>query len=179
MHPTKLLPLLLLASAVTQATDPTMPYAGQQNRTVMALDDAEVAGLLAGKGLGMAKAAELNRYPGPAHVLELADRLELTPGQREATTAIHARMLERARALGARLVEAETRLDALFRSGDADPERVTSALDDIARLQAELRATHLLAHVEQRALLTQAQIERYVVLRGYAGHHGHGGHRQH
>jgi hypothetical protein len=30
---------------------------------------------------GMAKLAELNGYPGPRHVLDLANELELTPNQ--------------------------------------------------------------------------------------------------
>ena len=51
------------------------PYAGQQARTVKALSEDEVKGFLEGAGMGFAKAAELNRYPGPMHVLENADEL--------------------------------------------------------------------------------------------------------
>src|SRR4029079_2796548 len=43
------------------------PYAGQQARGVKALSDEEVSGYLAGAGMGFAKAAELNGYPGPMH----------------------------------------------------------------------------------------------------------------
>src|SRR5690606_6995496 len=39
----------------------------------------EVTGLLEGQGMGMAWPAELHGYPGPLHVLELADALDLTP----------------------------------------------------------------------------------------------------
>ena len=46
-----------------------MPYAGQQARTIKALSDDDLAALRKGEGMGMAKAAELNGYPGPAHVL--------------------------------------------------------------------------------------------------------------
>jgi hypothetical protein len=42
--------------------------------------------------MGMAKAAELNGYPGPAHVLTLANELELTKSQLEQVTAIYDRM---------------------------------------------------------------------------------------
>jgi hypothetical protein len=38
--------------------------------------------------MGMAKAAELNGYPGPAHVLSLATQLGLTPDQHQQVTAI-------------------------------------------------------------------------------------------
>jgi hypothetical protein len=51
---------------------PLSPYAGQQTRAIKALSPEDLAGLLNGEGMGMAKAAELNGYPGPVHVLELA-----------------------------------------------------------------------------------------------------------
>ena len=41
---------------------------------IKALSDHEVSALLDGHGSGFAKAAELNGYPGPTHVLDLADR---------------------------------------------------------------------------------------------------------
>ena len=46
-----------------------MPYAGQQTRTIKALSDQEVSDYVEGRGMGSSKAAELNHYPGPAHVL--------------------------------------------------------------------------------------------------------------
>jgi hypothetical protein len=49
------------------------PYAGHQERPIKALAPEEVAGLLGGEGMGYALAAELNHYPGPRHVLDLAD----------------------------------------------------------------------------------------------------------
>ena len=54
------------------------PYAGMQSRAVKALTDQQIADLRAGRGMGLALAAELNGYPGPMHVLELADRLSLS-----------------------------------------------------------------------------------------------------
>ena len=59
------------------------PYAGMQNRDVKALTEQQVADLRAGRGMGMALPAELNGYPGPMHVLELADRLSFSADQRE------------------------------------------------------------------------------------------------
>ena len=58
------------------------PYVGEQMRAIKSLSQQDVAEYLDGKGMGFAKAAELNGYPGPAHVLELADKLGLTPAQR-------------------------------------------------------------------------------------------------
>src|SRR5689334_17464381 len=59
------------------ADAPVAPYAGQQTRTIKALSPADVAALLKGEGMGMAKAAELNGYPGPLHVLTLSQELKL------------------------------------------------------------------------------------------------------
>lgn len=50
----KLLPILLLASAASIAAEPGHSYAGQQSRQIKALDAEQVAGLLAGRGLGYA-----------------------------------------------------------------------------------------------------------------------------
>src|SRR5262245_12308395 len=59
------------------------PYAGMQHRGIKALSEQQIADLRAGKGMGLALAAELNGYPGPIHVLELGDRLELSAQQRQ------------------------------------------------------------------------------------------------
>ena len=48
--------------------DDDRQYAGQQARSIKALDDAEIDTLLNGRGMGLARAAELNHYPGPKHV---------------------------------------------------------------------------------------------------------------
>src|SRR3569623_1713127 len=70
--------LALLSSPVFAQT----PYTGMQTRPIKALSEQQIADLGAGRGMGLALAAELNGYPGPSHVLELGDRLELTPDQR-------------------------------------------------------------------------------------------------
>ncbi len=53
------------------------PYAGEQSRSIKSLSKEDVADYIDGKGMGFAKAAELNGYPGPKHVLELAEQLAL------------------------------------------------------------------------------------------------------
>lgn len=62
---------LVLAGAACLLKAPVlavdMPYTGQQARPIKALSDAEIAALRKGEGMGMAKAAELNGYPGPVH----------------------------------------------------------------------------------------------------------------
>lgn len=181
-----LLPILLttlvaLPGAGAEAP-PASPYAGQQTREIKALSDREVASLLAGKGMGFAKAAELNGYPGPAHVLELGDALDLTAAQRERTRELFAAMERDAMTLGKALVQAERELDQFFASRSATRGALDAALARVGELQARLRGVHLAAHIEQTAILSGEQVARYAQLRGYAddgqdgGHrHGHGG----
>jgi len=143
------------------------PYAGQQSRDIKALSDQEVKDLLAGAGMGMAKAAELNRYPGPMHALELADRLALTPDQSDRLGALMQRHKAQARKLGEHVVALERELDALFARGQptaADVDRLSVA---IGAAQGRLRADHLKTHLETTAVLTPEQVDRYVRARGY------------
>ncbi|MBI3156747.1 MAG: hypothetical protein HYZ20_15265, partial [Burkholderiales bacterium] len=170
-----LLAIAALAGCAQHGGAPASPYAGQEGREVSALSPAELADLRAGRGMGLARPAELNGYPGPLHVLELADALALSAEQRTRSEALYARMQAAARDAGARWIEAERELDALFRNRQATPQSLRAALDRIGALQARVRDAHLQAHLEQTALLTPAQIERYVQLRGYAGGHGQHG----
>ena len=84
--------LILLSIGTPPAVAQSMGYAGQQGRDIKALSEQETADLLAGRGMGLAQAGELNHHPGPAHVLELKDRLALMPGQLAATADSFARM---------------------------------------------------------------------------------------
>jgi Spy/CpxP family protein refolding chaperone len=145
------------------------PYAGQQSRAIKALSDEERAGLLSGEGMGYAKAAELNRYPGPGHVIELAQQLRLSGAQLEASKTLLMGHKATARRLGAAIVDAERALDETFSSGNADEVTVRRLTAEIGKLQAELRFEHLRAHLVQTALLQPDQITRYVELRGYGG----------
>jgi hypothetical protein len=74
---------VFILTAPVFADAPPTPYAGQQTRAIKALSDDDIASLLKGEGMGMAKAAELNGYPGPIHVLALAPQLKLTEPQRQ------------------------------------------------------------------------------------------------
>jgi hypothetical protein len=166
-----LLGVLALIAACAWAVDApaTTPYAGQQARSIKSLSEQDVEALLAGQGAGFARAAELNGYPGPAHVLELADTLGLTERQRQATQAIMNEHRARARQLGAELVAAEAELDRMFQQQQAAPATVDRATATVAALQGRLRAEHLKTHLAQAAILDRDQIRRYAMLRGYAG----------
>ena len=156
--------LLLLAARLVAAS----PYAGEEKRSIKALAENEVAGLAAGRALGLARAAELNSHPGPMHVLELGDELHLTAAQRESLSGIFATMHDAAVRLGAEIIERETQLDGLFARRAATPETVAALTDTIAGLQGRLRAAHLNAHVATARILTAEQIAQYDRLRGYA-----------
>lgn len=145
------------------------PYAGLQEREIKAISPEEVAGLRAGEGLGMALAAELNGWPGPKHVLELADPLGLGAEQRTAVEEVRARMEAEAVRLGVELLEAEAELDRRFAHGHAPADDVTALSVRIGELRGRLRAVHLTAHLETRALLEGHQVEAYNRLRGYSG----------
>lgn len=157
---------LLIAAAVLQA-GAASPYAGEQERSVKALSAQETAGYLAGEGMGMARPAELNHYPGPKHVLDLGEALQLSDTQRTALASAFARMKAEAVRLGAEIVARETALDQLFARGAASSDQLRQLTLEIGRLQGELRAAHLVAHVETRAVLEPGQIAAYDRLRGY------------
>jgi Spy/CpxP family protein refolding chaperone len=161
---------LVIATAAAHAADPaTSAYAGQEARTIKALSAEDIEALRSGQGMGLAKAAELNGYPGPAHVLALAEQLQLTPEQLAKTRDIEASMRAKAKTVGSALIAAEAQLDNLFASKRVDDRALNASLQHIAELQSELRHAHLQAHLEQTALLSAAQTARYIELRGY-GH---------
>src|SRR5665213_709350 len=132
----KILPLVVLAALVpfVAAAQTVSPYTGQEQRAIKSLSPDEVKAYLAGEGMGLAKAGELNHYPGPKHILAMADHLGLTPAQR-------------------------ARIEAA--------EKAMSATEHIAELEGRLRAAHLLAHIQTRAVLQPDQITMYDSMRGY------------
>ncbi|HKZ05325.1 MAG TPA: Spy/CpxP family protein refolding chaperone [Methylomirabilota bacterium] len=173
---------LLAWASMGGAAPAVSPHAGDARGTIKALSEAEVRDYLAGSGMGFAKAAELNRYPGPRHVLELADRLALSPEQREHTERLFASMRAEAVRLGEGIVAQERELDARFAAGAISAAEVGRRTAALGSLLGRLRATHLRAHLAQRDILTAEQRRQYDALRGYGqaapatrppGHHGH------
>lgn len=153
-----------LTSNVDQSVS---PYAGQERRQIKGLSEQDVADLREGRGMGLAKAAELNSYPGPLHLLELAAELALTDAQRAATESIRASSRGRAQALGSKIIEAEHDLDQAFANATITTTELRSRVTAIAALQGELRIVHLEAHLAQRSVLTPPQVAKYDALRGY------------
>ena len=143
------------------------PYAGMQAREIKALSPEEIADLRAGRGMGLALPAELNRYPGPMHVLELADPLRLSPEQRGHMRELIDTMRGEVRPLGEEVIAAEGALDRLFATAQATPAAVTEASGAAGAARASLRAAHLRYHLHAREALTPEQLGRYEELRGY------------
>ena len=164
----KLLPASIgLALFASAAIAQTTPYAGMQTRPIKGLSEQQVADLKAGRGMGLALPAELNGYPGPAHVLELADKLELSSDQRSRVQSLFDAMKAEAVPLGARLLDQEAALDLQFADHSITPETLKVATVQIGVTQAELRNTHLKFHLQTTQILTHDQLQRYAVLRGY------------
>jgi hypothetical protein len=163
--------ILVLAATTTYAQH--QPYAGQQDREIKALSPDQMKQYLAGAGMGYAMPAELNRFPGPMHVLELADKLVLTLEQLAATRRLMDAHKAEARAIGAKRVESERSIETLFRSGRVDGSVLAARVQEAATLEGEYRLAHLETHRRMQALLTEDQISRYVQLRGYGGSGGH------
>ncbi len=161
---------LVLVSAAAYAQS---PYSGMQTRPVKALSEQQMADLRAGRGMGLALAAELNGYPGPMHVLELADQLDLTTDQHTKVRQLFDSMKAEAIPVGTRLIEQEAELDRLFASRAITAGRLKAMTSSIAATQGALRDTHLKYHLSTAAILSQYQMRRYADLRGYAGG-GHG-----
>jgi Spy/CpxP family protein refolding chaperone len=154
-----LIAILLAAPAVPQHVHP-QPSTTDASAT-SALSAEAVTQLLNGDGMGLARPAEMNGYPGPKHLLERATELGLTTEQQKDLAAIRQQVLERARALGKSIVSAERALDAAFKAGSLNDEELDKQVRAIGVLQAELRLVHLQAHLLAKPILTPEQVRKY------------------
>lgn len=143
------------------------PYGGQHKRDIKALSDQQIADLRQGRGMGLAIAAELNGYPGPLHILELKDELQLTEEQHRQFQELFARMKSEAIRTGEILIARELELDGLFADRVITPEALNIMTGRIAETQGHLRAIHLKYHLTSAELLSDQQRQRYAQLRGY------------
>lgn len=181
--------LLALIGLLNVTFDPTASAQAEPTPTPSAYEeflDTEIRGLSSdtieayrsGAGSGLALPAELNGYPGPRHVLDLADELELTEEQRTDIQALYDEMLPQAIQLGEQILLAEAELERAFRGNTIDEAFLETQLAQIGMLQADLRFVHLRTHLATVDILTSKQTEQYNLLRGYVsegateGHHG-------
>jgi uncharacterized protein (DUF305 family)/Spy/CpxP family protein refolding chaperone len=149
------------------------PYVAQLDSPVRGLSAQEVDDLRAGRGMGFARMAELNNYPGPRHVLDLQEELKLSAEQQASIEAIFSAMQTEAQALGEQILTREEQLGAAFVGGAVDEATLQQHVMTLAELYGQLRVAHLRAHLQVTPLLTPEQITAYNELRGYIGNGGH------
>jgi hypothetical protein len=154
------------------------PYRELQTSEIRGLSEKEIGELREGLGMGLARAAELNGYPGPRHLLDAveAGQVHLTSEQLQAVKQLFGSMSAEAKRLGDVILKEEQALELAFRQGSITEPDLQRRVAQIGQHQAELRLVHLRTHLETRKLLADHQIERYNQLRGYGqGRGGQGG----
>ena len=151
------------------------PYAGQEAREIRTLSDEDIRQLRNGEGWGLAKAAELNGLPGPAHLLEMAEEgvLHFTAQQLDHIRDLHREMKAQVIPLGLNLIEQERELNRRFAAGNLTQEELRELLREIAETTAELRYVHLSTHLRTLPILNPHQIYTYNLIRGYSEGHAH------
>jgi len=164
-----ILSIALLSISCTESikTHAQSEYSGQEKRKIKSLSEDDIKQLESGKGWGFAKAAELNGMPGPIHLIELKDKIELTASQIGRIEALYSEMKKDAVPLGKRLVQLERKLDSDFSTKTITPESLESQLEEIGNVTAKLRHVHLSTQLKTPKILTEAQIKKYNQLRGY------------
>ena len=148
----------------------TSPYAGQELRDIKSLSDDDIQSLQNGTGEafgGMAKLAELNGYPGPRHVLDMASELQLTDRQIMEIDGIYQNMSDKAKSIGVAIIDIEQGMDGAFANKTITEENLKLMLDKSADLYGQLRFVHLSAHLDTIQTLTIEQVQMYNLMRGY------------
>lgn len=155
-----------------QGTDTTSPYAGQEVRGIKSLSEEDVKALLAGEGTpfgGMAKLAELNGYPGPRHVLDMAQEIELTSNQESEIDKLYEEMKSQAITLGGKIIDLEQEMNERFADETITPDELEAKLAESAEIYGQLRFVHLKYHFLTKDILSPEQVQKYNELRGYVG----------
>ena len=157
--------LMLLASSEPAYKS---KYIGQEKRDIKSLSEEDIKELKAGAGWGLAKAAELNGLPGPKHILEMKQEIDLTAKQEKMVIALYNKMNKAAISLGNKLIEYEEELNYRFADRNIDEKTLDELLEKISETYKSLRFTHLSAHLQTPSILTESQIRKYNKLRGYS-----------
>ena len=156
-----------LAGDATPEADAHDDHAAQPSTTseIRALTSEQVAQIERGEGAGLALPAELNGVPGPRHVLDLADELGLTVEQRAGVQRIFDEMKAGALPAGERYLAAQAALEQDLRDGTLTEQTLPGRVAEVSRLQGELAAVHLTAHLRTASILTAEQVVTYEALR--------------
>ena len=165
-----LLILMLIPMSIFSAADHShqSKYAGEEKREIKSLSATDIEELKTGKGWGLAKAAELNGVPGPVHLLEMKEEIDLSANQIRAIEDIYKKMKQEAISLGLELIELERELNNHFANRTITDELLRQILQGIAQVHRQLRYVHLSAHLNTPDILKSEQITLYNKLRGYS-----------
>ncbi len=158
-----------IGSATAQHQHEQSPYVDLKTREIKALSDEAMQQYRNGNGMSLALSAELNMYPGPRHVLDFAEVMDLDAVQIARVEAIRDAMKADAVRIGTQIVDLERALDRAFARRTIDSTRLRSMTNEIGSLQGKLRFVHLTAHLTVTEILSQTQIEQYETHRGYSG----------
>ena len=162
--------LVLMPLSTFSASDHSYKskYVGEEKREIKSLSETDIEELKNGKGWGLAKAAELNGLPGPAHLLEMKDEIDLSANQVRAIEDLYKKMKQEAVPLGLELIELERELNNYFANRTITYELLGVLLERVAQVQKKLRYVHLSTHLKTPNILTPEQIAFYNKLRGYS-----------
>jgi len=143
-------------------------YAGEEKREIKSLSATDIEELQNGKGWGLAKAAELNGVPGPVHLLEMKEEIDLNAEQIRAIKNLYRKMKQEAVPLGLELIELERELNNHFANRTITDEILRQILQEIVHVHRQLRYVHLSTHLKTPDILQSEQIILYNKLRGYS-----------
>ena len=143
-------------------------YLGEEHRKIKSLSPNDIEELNKGGGWGLAKAAELNGIPGPAHILEMENKIGLTSEQKNRIQVIYNNMTIEAIDLGKQLIQLEESLNDDFSNRTINQSLLEKTVQDIESIRANLRIVHLSTHLQTPNILTTEQISLYNELRGYS-----------
>jgi len=162
--------LMLIPMSAFSAADHShkSKYAGEEKREIKSLSKTDIEELQTGKGWGLAKAAELNGVPGPVHLLEMKEEIDLSAKQIQAIEDIYKKMKQEAISLGLELIELERELNNHFANRTIIDELLRQILQRIAQVHRQLRYVHLSTHLKTPDILKSEQITLYNKLRGYS-----------
>jgi len=159
---------LLMIPAVLSAESYTSKYKGEELREIKTLSANDISQLEKGGGWGFAKAAELNGYPGPLHILQMESEIALTPKQKTDIEALYQNMNLKAAALGKKFISLEKELNIAYAKNEIDAKSLGKYVTAIEAVRSDLRFVHLSAHLETPNILTEEQVVLYNKLRGYS-----------
>ena len=138
-------------------------YIGQEYREIKSLSSEDLNELRNGRGWGLAKAAELNGVPGPAHLLEMKEEINLTEKQITQIELLYAEMKKQAIQLGLKLIKLERELNKAFANRTIDEKGLRDLLKQIAGVNKELRYVHLSTHLKTPDILSSSQFQPILI----------------